>query len=345
MSDTAEKAADMLNAVSGPREVAGVSVSDNGRRQIIDLFKRAGLTESQAITIVDHGVLPTSLASAKPTTAVAAQFRHMDPAVKAALATLKPKPGGSEARKNSNASGNAHVSVIPTPTPTPTPTQTARPDSGSDEGLGTRSFRMDDEGQTSESDLDEDASEALGDLVDALNPFQTWSRSSFRVFSMVVPSVSEETGEVKVTVTTETPRGVTITTEITQSPESDIPTVVTQATDSQTGEALTDPITAKAPSVDAVSAVAFGQLAQGLYEAQAEKKAQDDEPAPEVRREASAESAEPAPVPSSPAQEREEVSETGTPPDAPSVAFPEGSEAGDGLPSELLGDLPQHAAA
>ncbi|WP_369186461.1 hypothetical protein [Streptomyces sp. R08] len=273
MSDTAEKAADMLNAVSGPREVAGVSVSDNGRRQIIDLFKRAGLTESQAITIVDHGVLPASLASAKPTTAVAAQFGRMDPAVKAALATLKPKPGRSEARKNSNASGNAHVSVIPTPTPTPT----ARLDSGSDEGLGTRSFRMDDQGQTSESELDEDASEALGDLVDALNPFQTWSRSSFRVFSTVVPSVSEETGEVKVTVTTETPRGVTITTEITQSAESDIPTVVTQATDSQTGEALIDPITAKAPSVDAVSAVAFGQLAQGLYEAKNEPKEQPTE--------------------------------------------------------------------
>ena len=120
MSDTAEKAADMLNAVSGPREVAGVSVSDNGRRQIIDLFKRAGLTESQAITIVDRGVLPASLASAKPTTAVAAQFGRMDPAVKAALATLKPKPGSSEARKNSNVSGNEHVSVIPSPSPTPT---------------------------------------------------------------------------------------------------------------------------------------------------------------------------------------------------------------------------------
>ncbi|MER8116236.1 hypothetical protein [Streptomyces sp. NPDC094031] len=299
MSDTAENAADMLNAVSGPREVAGVSVSDNGRRQIIDLFERAGLTEEQAVTIVDLGVLPKSLASAKPTRAVAAQFGHMDPVVRAALATLKPadpRSGGKHGIEVGRAAGRGMVSEAPGATSPP--------------NVGKRSYSVTEE---------EDSSDALGDLVDALNPFQRWTRSTFSVFrSVVTPSVSEETGEVKVTVTSETHEGVTITTEITKPVDSEIPTVVTQAIDSRTGEALTDPITAKAPNVDTVSAVAFGQLAQGLTEAHEEQKAQESEPASTATRGATAEAAEPVSEPSVPAQ-REAAPEAPAADDASTV--------------------------
>ncbi|MFJ2814317.1 hypothetical protein [Streptomyces sp. NPDC087294] len=253
----------MLNAVSGPREVAGVSVSDGGRRQIIDLFKRAGLTEGQAVTIVDLGVLPTSLASANPTAAVTAQLGRMDPAVKAALATLKPESADRETSKDelvvSTSSGEGALSRVPTPA------------AQSDSGEGAGSLSTIDQGRMYTPESTEGVSDALGDLVEALNPFQGWGFAVFRVPSTVVPSVPEETGEVKVTVTTET-EGVTVTTEITKPVDGEASTLVTQATDTGTGEALSNSITAQAPSVDTVSAVAFGQLAKGYHEAKAERQ-------------------------------------------------------------------------
>ncbi|MGW8743593.1 hypothetical protein [Streptomyces sp. NPDC055794] len=334
-SATAEKAADMLNAVSGPREVAGVSVSDNGRRQIIALFKQAGLTEKQAMTIVDNGVLPVALASRRPSNEVATQIGHLDPAVKAALATLKPVDRQGRG-KHSIEVGTAEGEAAPKETAGATPPP----------GDGKRSYSVTEQDGVHQPSGDEDASDALGDLVDALNPFQRWTRSSFAVFSTkVAPSFSAETGEVKVTVTSETRQGVTITTEITQPVDGEIPTVVTQATDSRTGEALTDPITATAPSVETVSSVCLGQLAQGLTEAREEQKEKREE-----RREQRAERAATPPEgsavdkPQEPAEGRDEP--LGAPvPGSSREGAERGSEAGDGLSGEPLGDLPQHAAA
>ncbi len=94
-----------------------------------------------------------------------------------------------------------------------------------------------------------------------------------------------------------------------------------------------------------MTAVAVGRLAQGYAEAQAEQKEQRDGSVSEGKRV----------VPLTPDAEkaREERAPVSNGPGAPQVSAydaplegpREGSPAGDGLPVESLGDLPEHAAA
>ncbi|MFK0099280.1 hypothetical protein [Streptomyces sp. NPDC091040] len=350
-----DRAAAVLHAVTGPGEVSGRKISGHTRSSFISALTRAGLTAAEAAAVLDKGVLPASLrkemhAFEKAGYALASHGggKTLNTAILSALHDLNSharktvtladddhsySAGDSVQPGREGAAGQRHNAIVVTP----------------DCGAATETSQGDQRAFNSaaipEAEDDFDYGDALGDLVGALNPFQSWSRSAFRVYSTVTPSFSEATGEVKVTVTTETKQGVTITTEITKPVESEIPTLVTQATDTRTGEALTEPITAQAPSVETVSAVAFGQLAQGYYEAKTEQKEQRDEPAAENKRAVDtppvdAEAQEPqAPVSGQPEAPVAEA------PGAPAEGAEEGSEAGDGLPSEPLGDLPQHAAA
>ncbi|MFF7254751.1 hypothetical protein [Streptomyces microflavus] len=350
-----ERAAAVLHAVTGPGEVSGHKTSVHARSAFLAALKRAGLTEAEATAVLDRGILTASLrremhAFEKTGYALASHGgKTLNTVILAALRDLDSHAhsrvivknderssvaGGSVQQGQERSAGQGVGSIVVGPSCDGSATETSQGDPRAFNGAG-----------VPEADDDFEYSDALGDLVGALNPFQSWSRSAFRVYSTVTPFFSEETGEVKVTVTTETKQGVTITTEITKPVESEIPTVVTHATDTETGEVLTEPITAQAPNVETVSAVAFGQLAQGYYEAKTEQKEQRDEPAAESKR-----AVVPPPVD---AEEQEPQAPVSAPTEAPVAVVPgdpaegaqEGSEAGDGLPGEPLGDLPQHAAS
>ncbi|NUV86554.1 hypothetical protein G6W61_10075 [Streptomyces sp. KAI-26] len=352
-----DRATAVLRSLTGPGEASGFKLGERTRSQFIQALRGAGLTVQEAASVIDSGLLPASLRreirSVENAGLKKVAGKLLDEEIVDALKDLSthmsmPITAGSGKHRAARPEAPAKVR----------PHEDARADRRTvvtvpdENGSRSNARARESEGvyrgaamDIAPPEDDFEYSDALGDLVDALNPFQSWSRSAFSVYSVMAPSFSEATGEVKVTVTTETRQGVTITTEITKSVESDIPTLVTRASDTRTGKALTGPITAQAPSVETVSAVAFGQLAQGYFEAKAEQKEQRDEPAAETRH---AQPAAPADAeaqePQAPVSEHEKALEAEAP-SAHAESAQEGSEAGDGLPGEPLGDLPQHAAA
>ncbi|MFE0104094.1 hypothetical protein [Streptomyces sp. NPDC059009] len=344
-----DQTADLLRAISGPGEAGGIRISERVRGELIEKLKRSGLTAEEAVEVVDTGEVPKSLHH--HIRGVAKGGRALPQPITEALQYLDGKPetvGVSEGNAEEKGKRGKHAGGDG---------QEKGPKEGKGKHRGKKDKREGEEGSASghgekggegqsgvealvvvpaggageEHHTDDyDTGDALGDLVDSLNPFQGWSVNLYAVEQSVVTPVSESPEEVKVVVTTETSIGITVTTEITKKADEAAPTLVTQAVDSATGQELTDPITAKAPSIDAVSAVALGQLAQGIWEAKTDPKEQP------------VDSAEPTEQMS----EGETGSETAVGSASTEAEIPaEGSEAGDGLSGEPLGDLPQHPAA
>ncbi|MER5850995.1 hypothetical protein ABT126_29215 [Streptomyces sp. NPDC002012] len=332
--------------------MAGLKIDKRSRGQIIETLKRAGLSHAQAVAIVDTGALPASLRS--QIQALGKGARGFGGSLgRAFVAALRELDSQTTVGQPEKPQGTAQASAEGKPKPEAPSKQEQ------DEivviGPGDDDLVISDEKSQEQRKIalvdhqaeDFDYSDALGDLVGALNPFQSWSRTAFRVECTMTPFVSEATGEVKVTVTTETKLGVTVTTEVTKDVDEKAPTLVTQVTDTHTGEVLSDPITAKAPSVETVSAVALGQLARGLTEARegqpAEQAAMSTGASPQEAV-APEPQASVAPEPQASADGRNESPRSKVADSSPEA--PEGdSEAGNGLPSEPLGDLPEHAAA
>ncbi|MEW1694448.1 hypothetical protein [Streptomyces sp. NPDC091278] len=266
----ADRAAFVVDSIIGPGGMIGRETSGHTRSSFLAALEGAGLTKEEAAIVLDRGALPTSLREemrefekagyaavshggktlhATTLSALQALDSYADPMVKRGKADTDV----SAKRDREKPGRQGDVQLAPSP-------------EVSEEGRPPSSNSI-----ASKTDEDFDYSDALGELVESLNPFQTWSRSTFGLGSSMVPSVSKATGEVKVTLTVETSEGVTVTTEISKPVGGTIPTLVTQTTDSRTGEVLATPLTTFAPSVAEVSTVAFEQLAHGYYEARPER--------------------------------------------------------------------------
>ncbi|MEV3858518.1 hypothetical protein AB0J38_29910 [Streptomyces sp. NPDC050095] len=348
-SESDEQTADLLRAISGPGEAGGIKISKRARGELIEKLKQAGLTAPEAAEVIDTGEVPKSLQqhihgeSKKSRAPLPGAITEALQVLDCKTQTLTVTPGGTEktdkAKNKPASNGEPKKSkgkhrATKEKKPKEKKSTTAAPSGQgpeSREGQGRVGSLVEvpsSAGAGEEyQDDDFDVSDSLGDLVDALNPLQGWSLKLFSVEgSVVTPVAPESTEEVKVLVTTETTIGITVNTEITKQLDEEAPTLVTQAVDSETGEELTDPIVAKAPNLDAVSAVAFGQLAQGLWEAKTEIRERDEPTSQEGEGTPSAEAGS---------------SSAGTQGDVPA----DDSQTSDGLSREPLGDLPQHAAA